>query len=117
MATYQIGDIEAGNLPILHDPAPADHDAVGTVRAAQDERGERIADTQRDRGLELDRGPLLRRVRFALAKGMPLMVQTYRMAEAISLALSLHGFDPNVRRTTWRNVGWLTVESELSGGN
>jgi hypothetical protein len=43
VTAYQIGDIEAGDFPILNDPAPADHHAVGTVRAAQDERGERIA--------------------------------------------------------------------------
>lgn len=87
---------------------------IGMIPLLREEY-QRIADTQRARGLELDRGPLLRRIRFALAKGVPLMVQTYRMAEAISLALSLHGFDPRVRRTSWRTIGWLTVEPALSG--
>jgi energy-coupling factor transport system permease protein len=82
---------------------------VGMIPLMREEY-QRIADTQRARGLELDRGPILRRIRYALAKGVPLMVQTYRLAEAIALSLSLYGFDPKVRRTTWRNVGWLTVE-------
>lgn len=70
-----------------------------------------IGETQRARGLELDRGPILRRVLYALARGVPLMVQTFRTAETIALALSIYGFDPQVRRTSWRDVGWLTVQS------
>ena len=72
-----------------------------------------IGETQRARGLELDRGPIWRRARYALARGVPLMVQTYRMAEAISLGMSLHGFDLETRRTTWREVGWFTVDSHF----
>jgi energy-coupling factor transport system permease protein len=72
-----------------------------------------IGETQRARGLELDRGPIWRRALYALARGVPLMVQTYRMAEAISLGMSLHGFDLKARRTTWRDVGWLTVDSSF----
>lgn len=70
-----------------------------------------IGETQRARGLELDRGPIVKRVMYALARGVPLMVQTYRMAEAISLTLSLYGFDPAIRRTTWRDVGWISIQT------
>lgn len=72
-----------------------------------------IANTQRARGLELDKGPILRRVRYALAKGVPLMVQTFRMAEAISLSLHLYGFETGKRRTSWREMGLLAIESQL----
>jgi energy-coupling factor transport system permease protein len=78
------------------------------------EEFQNIAETQRARGLELDRGPILKRILHALARGVPLMVQTYRMAEMIALALSIYGFDPRVRRTTWRDIGWLTVQPSFS---
>ncbi|WP_024512683.1 energy-coupling factor transporter transmembrane component T [Bradyrhizobium sp. ARR65] len=70
-----------------------------------------IGETQRARGLELDRGPLAKRIVYALGRGVPLMVQTYRMAEMIALALSIYGFDPKVARTSWRDIGWLTIQT------
>src|SRR5215470_2568714 len=38
----EIGHVEPGNLPILHDPATAHHHAVGAMRAAQYKRREWI---------------------------------------------------------------------------
>lgn len=86
---------------------------VGMIPLIREEYGH-IADTQRARGLELDKGPVFRRIRFALAKGIPLMVQTFRMAEAISLTLHLYGFDTKIRRSTWREVGLAAMETQLS---
>ncbi|MFT4180953.1 MAG: energy-coupling factor transporter transmembrane component T [Rhizobium sp.] len=74
---------------------------------------ERIADAQRARGMEIDDVPLPIRLKFALARGVPLLVQAIRMAHAISLSLSIYGFDMKRKRTTWRNVG-LLVEPKLS---
>lgn len=74
---------------------------------------ERIADAQRARGMEIDDVPLPIRLRFALARGVPLLVQAIRMAHAISLSLSIYGFDMKRKRTTWRNVG-LLVEPRLA---
>jgi len=74
---------------------------------------ERIADAQRARGMEVDNVPLHTRLRFALARGVPLLVQAIRMAHSISLSLSIYGFDMRRKRTTWRNVG-LLVEPRLS---
>ncbi|MDQ0394175.1 energy-coupling factor transporter transmembrane component T family protein [Labrys monachus] len=74
---------------------------------------ERIADAQRARGMEIDDVPLPTRLRFALARGMPLLVQAIRMAHAISLSLSIYGFDLKRKRVTWRNVGVL-VEARLA---
>lgn len=73
---------------------------------------ERIADAQRARGMEIDDVSLPVRLRFALARGVPLLVQAIRMAHAISLSLSIYGFDMSRKRTTWRNVG-LLVEPRL----
>ncbi|WEX09655.1 energy-coupling factor transporter transmembrane component T [Chelativorans sp. AA-79] len=73
---------------------------------------ERIADAQRARGMEIDDVPLPVRLRFALARGIPLLVHAIRMAHAISLSLSIYGFDMHRKRTTWRNVG-LLVEPRL----
>ncbi|WP_417823947.1 energy-coupling factor transporter transmembrane component T family protein [Thalassospira lucentensis] len=72
----------------------------------------RIADAQRARGMEIDDAPFFTRLRFALARGVPLLVQAIRMAHAISLSLSIYGFDLRKKRTTWRNVGFL-VEPTL----
>lgn len=73
---------------------------------------ERIADAQRARGMEIDDVSFPIRLRFALARGVPLLVQAIRMAHAISLSLAIYGFDTKRKRTTWRNVG-LLVESKL----
>lgn len=75
---------------------------------------ERIADAQRARGMEIDDVSFLLRLRYALARGVPLLVQAIRMAHAISLSLAVYGFDTSRKRTTWRNVG-LLVESRLPG--
>jgi energy-coupling factor transport system permease protein len=77
------------------------------------EEFQNIGETQRARGLELDRGPLVKRIVYALARGVPLMVQTYRMAEMIALALSIYGFDPRIARTSWRDIGWLTIQTQF----
>lgn len=74
---------------------------------------ERIADAQRARGMEIDNVSFPVRLRFALARGVPLLVQAIRMAHAISLSLAIYGFDTKRKRTTWRNVG-LLVESRLN---
>lgn len=74
---------------------------------------ERIADAQRARGMEIDDVSFPMRLRFALARGVPLFVQAIRMAHAISLSLAIYGFDTKRKRTTWRNVG-LLVESRLN---
>ena len=73
----------------------------------------RIADAQRARGMEIDDVSFPMRLRFALARGVPLLVQAIRMAHAISLSLAIYGFDTKRKRTTWRNVG-LLVESRLT---
>jgi energy-coupling factor transport system permease protein len=85
---------------------------VGMIPLIREEF-QNIGETQRARGLELDRGPIFKRVLHALARGVPLMVQTYRMAEMIALALSIYGFDPQLRRTSWRDIGWLTIQSDF----
>lgn len=77
------------------------------------EEFQNIGETQRARGLELDRGPMARRILYALARGVPLMVQTYRIAEMIALSLSIYGFDPRIARTTWRDIGWITIQSRF----
>lgn len=74
---------------------------------------EQIADAQRARGLEIDSAPFHLRLRFALARGVPLLVQAVRMAHAISVSLALSGYDTRAKRTTWRRVG-LLVEDRLT---
>jgi len=73
----------------------------------------RIADAQRARGMEIDDVGFITRLRFALARGVPLLVQAIRMAHAISFSLSLYGYDLGRKRTTWRDVG-LMVEQRLN---
>jgi energy-coupling factor transport system permease protein len=84
---------------------------IATIPTLRDDF-ERIADAQRARGMEIDDVGLPAKLRFALARGVPLLVQAIRMAHAISLSLSIYGFDLRRNRTTWRNVG-LMVERRL----
>jgi energy-coupling factor transport system permease protein len=72
----------------------------------------RIADAQRARGMEIDGVPFHTRLRYALARGVPLLVQSIRMAQTISTSLTVNGFDATTKRTTWRQVG-LSVERTL----
>jgi len=74
---------------------------------------ERIGDAQRARGMEIDDVGLVTRLRFALARGVPLLVQAVRMAHAISFSLAIYGFDLGRKRTTWREVG-LLVEPAMT---
>lgn len=74
---------------------------------------ERIADAQRARGMEIDDVSFLKKLRFALARGVPLLVQAIRTAHAISFSLTLYGFDLSRKRTTWRDVG-LMVEPRMT---
>lgn len=83
----------------------------GIVPMLRDEF-ERIADAQRARGMEIDGVPLHVRLRFALARGVPLLVHAVRMAHAISLSLTVNGHGAAPKRTTWRRVG-LLVEDRL----
>lgn len=73
----------------------------------------RIGDAQRARGMEIDDVGFVTKLRFALARGVPLLVQAIRMAHAISFSLTLYGFDLGRKRSTWREVG-LMVDSRLS---
>lgn len=68
---------------------------------------ERIANAQRARGMEIDDVSFVLRLRFALARGVPLLIEAVRLAHAISLSLSIYGFDLSRKRTTWREVGLL----------
>ena len=43
MAADQVGYIEAGDRAVNHHPIAADHHPVGAMRAAQHQRGQRIA--------------------------------------------------------------------------
>ena len=54
----EIGHIEPGNLPILHDPAAAHHHAVGAMRAAQYKRREWIAAARKPQLIEPKQGEI-----------------------------------------------------------
>ena len=54
MPAHQCGQVEAGNGAVLNRPAPVHHDAVGTVGAAQNQRGNRIAMPREAQFIELE---------------------------------------------------------------
>lgn len=84
----------------------------GTIPMLRDEFA-RIADAQRARGMEIDRVGFFTKIRFALARGVPLLVQAIRMAYAISFSLSIYGYDLGRKRTSWRRTG-LMVEPRMT---
>src|SRR6202140_3001673 len=50
----QVAKIKSRDLSVFHDPASADHDAVGAMRAAEDQRVQRIAAAGKTRFIELE---------------------------------------------------------------
>src|ERR1700677_5390113 len=58
MTPDQVGEIEPGDLAVLDDPAPADHDAVGAVGAAENQRRQRIAAAGKAQFVELEQGEI-----------------------------------------------------------
>ena len=85
---------------------------LGLISLFQEEY-QAVTETQRARGVELERGPLRQRVRHVLGTGLPLLMHSLDVAESIAIALSLYGYDPQLRRSTWRLVGVLTMEERL----
>lgn len=85
---------------------------LGLIPLIQEEY-ESIAEAQRARGLEVDRGLLPLRLRRIVGAAVPLLTQAIYVSESISAALSLYGFDPAGRRTTWRRVNAFTIEGRM----
>lgn len=86
---------------------------VGLIPLLRDEYAITV-DAQRARGIEYDRGPVAQRLRRIMASGVPLLVRTLFIAEAVTTALALGAFPIHRRRSTWRRVGWLSVEMSLT---
>lgn len=61
-----------------------------------------IADAQRSRGLELDRGGLFARIRHYAAVLFPLLIRSLHSAQNTALAMYLYRLNFNSRRTRWR---------------
>jgi len=54
MPPHQFGEVKPGDFAILHSPATADHHPVGAMRAAQDQRRQRIAAAGKARFVECE---------------------------------------------------------------
>lgn len=61
-----------------------------------------IADAQRARGLELDKGGIVKRIRKYSTVLFPLFVRTIQAGQSFALAMHLYGLQFNRRRTTHR---------------
>ncbi|NJE55583.1 energy-coupling factor transporter transmembrane protein EcfT [Thermococcus sp. 21S9] len=63
-----------------------------------------IMDAQRSRGLELDRGNLLERIRKTIPILIPLIVASLKTAHELSIALESRAFGASKKRTFYRDI-------------
>ncbi|WP_456423083.1 energy-coupling factor transporter transmembrane component T family protein [Thermococcus sp.] len=63
-----------------------------------------IMDAQRSRGLELDRGNILERIRKTIPILVPLIVASLKTAHELSIALETRAFGAGRRRTFYRDI-------------
>ena len=63
-----------------------------------------IMDAQRSRGLELDRGNILERIRKTISILVPLIVASLKTAHELSIALETRAFGAGRRRTFYRDI-------------
>ena len=58
MAADQVADVEPGDFAVFDDPTAADHDPVGAMRAAENERGDGIAAAGKAQLVELEQSEI-----------------------------------------------------------
>ena len=54
MAFYEVREVEPWDCAVLHDPASANHDAVGAMRSAQNKGGQRVAAAGKSQFVEFE---------------------------------------------------------------
>ncbi|RLA92676.1 MAG: hypothetical protein DRG83_22125 [Deltaproteobacteria bacterium] len=63
-----------------------------------------ITDSQKARGLELEKGNFLRKARKYVAVAAPTMINALRMADQLSIAIASRGFGAKAERTFFREL-------------
>lgn len=71
---------------------------------------ETTLDAQRTRGAEVDRGSLVRRVRYRARALIPAIISALRLAESLALSLEARGFGSERERTALRRLRWRPVD-------
>ena len=54
----QLGQVEAWNNPILHDPFAGDHDAIGAMSSRQNQRGKRVQSARKAQLVQGEKGKI-----------------------------------------------------------
>lgn len=68
------------------------------------EETDRILKAQKARGIEIETGGLIRRVRALLPVLIPLLQGMLRRADDLAVALTLRGYTPGMSRTRFKNI-------------
>lgn len=69
-----------------------------------------VADAQRSRGLELDRGGLIKRSRHYSAIAFPLLLRCISLGRNMATALHIYRFQAGSARSTYREYRFKTVD-------
>jgi energy-coupling factor transport system permease protein len=74
---------------------------------------EKIIMAQRARGVEFDRGNILKRARNALTVVIPVIVNALKRAQETAMALEVRYYTPGRARTRYRDFSWRAGETLL----
>lgn len=66
----------------------------------------KIANAQRSRGMNLDEGNLIKRLKRMVPILIPLFVDSFKRAEELATAMEARGYDPAAPRTHYRQLSW-----------
>lgn len=66
-----------------------------------------IMEAQKARGLDLERGGVLKRLKNYAAILAPMIIESIRVAQQLALSIEIRGFDARPRRTTLRDLRFL----------
>lgn len=67
---------------------------------------ETIMNAQRARGADFDEGGLLKRAKKLVPVLIPLFVASFQRAEELAVAMDARDYDPNGKRTKYRQIQW-----------
>jgi len=74
------------------------------------EEAERVVTAQKARGLDLDKGNLLARVRKHIPVIVPVLFLGLKKADQLSISLESKGFGLNIPRTNYQHYRWRTTD-------
>lgn len=87
--------------------------ALRFIPTLQDE-AYKIMKAQTSRGADFAGGSIMKRAKHIISLLIPLFVISFNRADTLAVAMELRGYDPNEKRTKFRNLSWQRVDAIIS---